>query len=56
MLEYPGGSSVIRRVFKSGRGGRGVSKRCGNGSRVCSDEIADLDEDGGHEPRNMNSF
>lgn len=31
-------------------------KRCGNGSRVCSDEIAGLDEEGGHEPRKMNSF
>ena len=56
ILEYPGGSSVITWVFKLEEKAEECQRRCGNGSRDCSDAIAGLDEEGGPEPRKIKSL
>ena len=42
ILEYPCGSSVITRVFKLEEKAEECQRRCGNGSRDCSDRLLAL--------------
>lgn len=56
ILAYPGGPSVITRVYKLEEKAEACQRRCGDGSRGCSDAVAGLDEEGGPGPRKVKSL